>query len=176
MAILRTVTSRSDGQEAGPGPSGIQIRIEAAGLPGRELGPTPDFPGGPRNIHVGVQRRDRRDELLGLQPGDAASAVWTFDATVIPGGEGADVRGAYIQGRPGGRFIYLSWVAIDDAGARTMFMRVKLMLDAVDAATLESARRYGRLIARLRLTDAEGRPLCAAVRPPLITWSASPAG
>ncbi|WP_369778185.1 DUF5990 family protein [Streptomyces sp. R33] len=32
----------------------------------------------------------------------------------------------------------------------------------------------GRLLARLRLTDACGRPLCAQVRPPLVEWSAAP--
>jgi hypothetical protein len=87
-----------------------------------------------------------------------------------------DVTGPYIQGRRGGRFIYLSWGTVDDAGAFTLFRRAKLMLDAVEPATLDAARRYGRLIARLNLTDAKGHPLCAAVRPPLISWSASPAG
>jgi len=46
------------------------------------------------------------------------------------------------------------------------------MLDAVDPATLDATRRYGRLIARLILTDANGDPMSGAVRPPLITWSA----
>jgi hypothetical protein len=57
-----------------------------------------------------------------------------------------------------------------------MFTRAKLMLDAVEPATREAARKYGRLIARLKLTDAKGNPLCAAVRPPLVEWTASPAG
>jgi hypothetical protein len=57
-----------------------------------------------------------------------------------------------------------------------MFRRAKLMLDAVDPATLDATRRYGHLIGRLTLTDANGRPLSGAVRPPLITWSASTAG
>ena len=48
------------------------------------------------------------------------------------------------------------------------------MLDAIDAVTLDAARRYGSLVARLGLTDAKGHPLCAAVRPPLIRWSAAP--
>jgi Family of unknown function (DUF5990) len=56
-----------------------------------------------------------------------------------------------------------------------MFMRAKLMLDAAGPATIEAARRSGHLIARLKLTDPEGNPLCAAIRPPLINWSANPA-
>jgi hypothetical protein len=50
------------------------------------------------------------------------------------------------------------------------------MLDAVDPATLEAARKYGRLIARLKLTDDKGNPLRTAIRPPLIEWTASSAG
>jgi hypothetical protein len=167
-------TGRRPGPAAGQEPAGIQIRIQASGLPGRDCGPSPDMPGY-RNIHVGVQRRDRRSELLDLYPGDAATAVWTVPATVVPAPAGPDVKGPYIQGRPGGRFIYLSWGTVNDSGAFTLFRRAKLMLDAVEPATLEAARRYGRLIATLTLTDAKGHPLCAAVRPPLIAWTASTA-
>lgn len=123
-----------------------------------------------------MQRRDRRGELLGLTPGDAASAVWTFEATAVPTSAGSDITGPYIQGRRGSRFIYLSWGTVDDTGAFTLFRRAKLRLDAVDPATLDAARRYGRLTARLRLTDTKGHPLCAAVQPPVISWWATPAG
>jgi hypothetical protein len=71
---------------------GMQIRIEGSDLPGRRCAGSGDFPGY-ENVHVGVQRRNRRDELLDLQPGDAPSAVWTFDASVIAGSTGPDVRG-----------------------------------------------------------------------------------
>jgi Family of unknown function (DUF5990) len=157
-------------------PASIQIRIEASDLPGHACGPSPDRPGGYHNIHVGVQRRDRPGELLGLHPGDAAAATWELPATAIPGPAGTDLRGPYIQGRPGGRFIYLSWGTVDEAGTFTLFRRAKLWLDAVDPATLDAARRSGQLTARLPLTDARGNPVCAAVRPPRITWSAAPAG
>src|SRR5262245_14779939 len=126
---------------AAPAATAIQIRIEASGFPGRACGPSPDRPEGYRNIHVGVQRRAHRDDLLGLHPGDAATAVWVLDATAAPvpaapgttgspGAAGIDLRGPYIQGRPGGRFIYLSWGTVDDAGTFTMFRRAKLLLDA----------------------------------------------
>jgi hypothetical protein len=164
-AILRPVTGHSQATTPGAArdPSGIQIRIVASGLPGR------------RDIHVGVQRGNDRGDLLGLHPGDAAAAIWTFPATTVPAPAGLDLTGPYIQGRPGGRFIYLSWGTVDDTGAFTMVKRAKLMLDAVDPATLQTARRYGRLIARLKLTDASGNPLCAAIRPPLIEWVATAA-
>ncbi|MFD2357165.1 DUF5990 family protein [Nonomuraea ferruginea] len=37
---------------------------------------------------------------------------------------------------------------------------------------LDAAVGHGLLVARLGLTDARGHPLCAAVRPPLVEWSA----
>nr|WSW44661.1 DUF5990 family protein [Streptomyces sp. NBC_01001] len=149
----------------------MQIRIEAVELPGSTCGAGPDFPGY-GNIHVAVQRRDRRDELLDPYPGDAVSATWTLECTATPTAAGFDLKGPYIQGRPGGRFIYLTWGSVDEAGTFAMFRRAKLMLDAVDPDTTAAALRSGRLLARLRLTDACGRPLCAQVRPPLVEWSA----
>ncbi|MFD8983447.1 DUF5990 family protein [Streptomyces sp. NPDC059564] len=57
-----------------------------------------------------------------------------------------------------------------------MVRRAKLVLDAVDPDTAAAAMRSGVLLARLRLTDACGLPLCAGVRPPLVVWSATSAG
>ncbi|MFF2789931.1 DUF5990 family protein [Streptomyces sp. NPDC058049] len=43
-------------------------------------------------------------------------------------------KGALRTGRSGGgRFICLSWGAVDEAGAFTMFRRAKLVLDSVPA-------------------------------------------
>jgi hypothetical protein len=153
----------------------MQLRIEASDLPGRTCGPGGDFPGY-SNVHVGVQLRDRPNELLELHPGDAPSAVWTLACSAVFTSTGIDVKGAYIQGRPGGRFIYLSWGTVDESGAFTLFRRAKLMLDAVGQDVLDAAVQSGRLVARLGLTDAKGHPLCAQVRPPLIDWFAAPAG
>lgn len=55
-----------------------------------------------------------------------------------------------------------------------MFWRAKLRLDAVPADVLAEALRTGVLAGELDLTDAEGMPLCASVRPPAIRWSAGP--
>ncbi|MEU9077730.1 DUF5990 family protein [Kitasatospora sp. NPDC004745] len=149
----------------------MELRIEATDLPGRECGATPGFPGY-RDIHVAVQRRGRPAELLDLHPGDAARAGWSLEceARPLPGG-GADITGRYVQGGPGGRFVYLNWVTGDGDGW-SLFRRAKLMLAAVDRETVEAAVAGGLLVARLRLTDAKGHPLCAAVRPPLVAWSA----
>jgi hypothetical protein len=153
----------------------VQIRIEATDLPGRACGPSPDSPDGHRDIHVGVQRRGRPDELLGLVPGDRTSVTWTMDCTAVPTPAGFDIKGSYVQGPPGARFIYLSWGTVDDPQSFTMFRRAKLMLDAVAPAVLDAAASDGVLMGRLGLTDPKGHPLCAAVRPPVIEWSAASA-
>ncbi|MFD7414382.1 DUF5990 family protein [Kitasatospora purpeofusca] len=154
----------------------MQIRIEAVDLPGRSCpgGPEPDAPD-LLDVRVAVQRRERPGELLDLHPGDAASAVWTLECTASPLAEGIDLKGPYVQGRPGQRFVYLVWGNVDPDGQFTMFRRAKLMFDGVDGQVLAEAVTAGRLVARLGLTDAKGLPLCAAVRPPLVTWSAESA-
>ncbi|MGO8961776.1 MAG: DUF5990 family protein [Streptosporangiaceae bacterium] len=151
----------------------MQIRIEGTDLPGRSCGASLDFPGYD-NIHVGLQRRAKRDELLGLTPGDAPAAQWTIDCHVTDTEAGRDVRGPWVQGPPGGRFIYLSWGTVDASGVFTLFRRAKLWLDGVAPAVLEDAVRTSVLVGRLGLTDAKGHPTCTAGRPPTIEWSADP--
>ncbi|MGW5201237.1 DUF5990 family protein [Streptomyces spiralis] len=151
--------------------TGLRVRIDACDLPGLNCSPA-EGSDPYRNVHVGVQRRDRRTELLAPQPGDAPSASWTLECTTTASPTGIDVKGPYVQGRPGDRFIYLSWGTVDEAGTFTMFRRAKLMLDAVPAETLTAATRTGLLVGRLGLTDACGNPLCARVVPPAIIWTA----
>jgi hypothetical protein len=145
----------------------VLIRIEGTQLPGRDCGRRGDFPGY-SNIHVGVQRKNRREELLDLHPGDADTAVWTLDCSV----QGVDIRGPYIQGPPKGRFIYLNWGTVDDAGRFALFRRAKLMLEDVPADVRDAAVASGLLVGSLGLTDGKGNPVCASVRPPQISWTA----
>jgi hypothetical protein len=149
----------------------LYVRIEATDLPGRDCGPSPDVPSGYHNIHVAVQQRGRPDELYQLHPADAPSAVWVLDCTPSPIEDCVDIQGPQIQGPRGGRFVYLSWGTVDKQGTFTMFRRAKLMFDAVDTQLLRAAIGNGQLVARLGLTDHKGHPLCAAVRPPLVSWS-----
>ena len=148
----------------------VRIRIEGSDLPGRRCPPNGGFPGYD-NIHVAVQRRGSRYDLLEPQPGDAASVRWEFESTVSAGLDSVDVRGPYIQGGPGKRFIYLSWVSIDAGGNTELFRRAKLFLADVAAEVLAAAAEQGRLVGRLGLTDPAGNPVCAWVRPPSIRWS-----
>lgn len=151
--------------------SRTQIHIEGSRLPGRACGPGGDFDGY-ENIHVGVQRKDRPGELLGLLPGDAPSASWTLDCTAAAP-DGVEISGPYVQNRLGGRFVYLSWGTVDENGLFSMFRRAKLMFSDIEAGILRAAARSGHLTARLPLSDAKGQPLCGRVRPPVIEWSAT---
>lgn len=144
----------------------VVLTLTADRLPGTRCG-------GYENVHVAVQRRARPAELLGLIPGDAPAAEWTLECTAILGPDGTpDVRGPYVQGPPGGRFVYLSWGTVGPDGGFAMFRRAKLMLAAVPAEVLADAVRSARLHGRLGLTGAGGGALCARVEPPLITWEA----
>lgn len=146
----------------------LRLRIEATDLPGRTCGPAPGFPGY-RDIHVAVQRRAAPGELLDPQPADAPCAEWTLECAARVTPAGVDLTGRYVQGGPGGRFVYLNWLSGPES---TMFRRAKIFLDGIPPEVLEAALSSGVLVARLGLTNAKGQPLCAAVRPPLVTWTA----
>ncbi|MCU7821086.1 DUF5990 family protein [Kitasatospora sp. DSM 101779] len=145
--------------------------MEATDLPGRSCASGPAFRGA-TGIHVAAQRRGRPDELLGPVPGDAPTACWTPERTAVRTPQGIDLRGPHLQGGPQARFVHLSCGTVDGSGGFAMFRRAKLMLDAVDPETVESAVASGLLVVRLGLTDGRGQPLCAAVRPPAATGSA----
>ena len=139
----------------------VRIEIHGRELPGRDRC-------GHTEVAVGVQRGR---EVVELHPADADEIVWAFDVDDVRARDGApDVRGPFVHGRPGGRFLYLSWGGVGSDGHRTMFRRAKLMLDPDLLATAAGATLTGAL----GLTMADGTPLCAAVRPPSIAWTVRP--
>lgn len=148
------------------------IRLQGSQLPGRECGPGPGYPDGHHNIHVAVQGRKGQHDLVGLAPGDAKTVAFELHCDVVTPPPHPDLRGPQIHGAPGKRFVYITWGVVDAAGAFTMFRRAKLMLDAVPDNVMTTAIERGVLVGRLGLSDDHGRPLCAAVRPPRIQWSA----
>ena len=132
------------------------LTIHGVDLPGRR-------PGRHTNVYVGLQlRRDPVD----LVPGDAAEGRWTVELDVVERDGAADFRGPAVQGRPGERFVYLTWGDVTD-DTFTMFRRLKIMLADLPSTTQD-------VIATIRLTDEGGLPLCARARPPHLTWSLAP--
>lgn len=144
----------------------MRVRIEGSDLPGRRGGTEAEALRR-NNVQVGVQRRA---EVVDRFPADAVSARWEFevDSREIDGL--LDVGGPYVHGRPGARFLYLSWGAVDGTEF-AMFRRVKLMFGDVPSELLRAVHDGGGvLVGRLGLTDGKGGPRAARVRPPDVVW------
>jgi hypothetical protein len=146
----------------------VRIRIEGRDLPGARVGPVADELR-LRNVHVGVQRKA---EVVSRVPVSAPSATWDLDVSTREIDGLPDVGGPFVHGRPGARFLYLSWGNVDGS-AFAMFRRAKLMFGDIPAAALRAAfdDPSAVLVGELGLTDACGEPRCARVRPPDIVWT-----
>lgn len=116
------------------------------------------------NVHVGLQVRSQPS---GLVSADTPDAEWTADVQVVPCGAGVDYRGPAVHGRAGERFLYLSWGEVT-GDSFEMFRRAKLML-----AESGADETTARVVADVDLSDEQGGPRCARVRPPAVRWSAS---
>ena len=144
----------------------MRIRIEGSDLPGRRGGSGADSLRR-NNVHVGVHRKA---EVVERVPASAESASWELDVTAREVDGLLDVGGPFVHGRPGARFLYLSWGNVSDSGFE-MFRRAKLMFGDIPTSLLRAAFEGGGvLVGSLGLTDACGEPRCARVRPPDIAW------
>jgi hypothetical protein len=163
----------------------MTVVIEGYDLPGLTCRPEPGGPGH-RNVHVAVSGRskDRRALVVpdrpGLAiepvPGDAESARWEVPVTVRRDADGFDFTGPFVGGARDDRSLGLAWGDVPGDGTLRLFRGAKLRLVDVDPVLVEEAVRPGhRLVARIRLTDPRGNPVCARVDPPALTWSAEPA-
>ena len=147
----------------------MHIRIEGTDLPGRRGGAQADALR-LGHVHVGVQRKD---VVVDRVPADAGSASWLLEITSREVDDLLDVGGPWVHGRPGARFLYLSWGTVDGP-AFTMFRRAKLLFGDVPTALLRAAHSgAGTLVGRLGLTDEHGGPRSGRVRPPDIAWQVS---
>lgn len=158
------MTGPPDTRRAG---EGMEVRVRATNLPGRRFHDAGHSGCVYEDVAVGVQRSREVEQLA---PGDADEVVFTLE--LRPCGD-RDARGPYAHGRPGARFVYLSWVA---GPKREMFRRAKLMLGDIPAKVWTDAQRAGRrLEGHLELTDGRGGPRCARIPARAITWTAPPA-
>jgi hypothetical protein len=148
----------------------MKLHIKGRELPGDRCGPGPDAPGGHSGLRVGVQRRGDAMQVLDPVGGDADTAEWTIDCVARETGHGVDVTGPYVQGRPGQRFIYLSWLSDQGPGPLGMFRRGKIRLDEIPEPVLRHAIAGGAIEVEVRLTDVKGNPACATFGPPALTW------
>ncbi|MGH3151495.1 MAG: DUF5990 family protein [Streptosporangiaceae bacterium] len=162
----------------------LTVVIEGCDLPGLTCRPEP---GGQvhQNIHVALTgpSTDRPalvvpgGRWLAIEPvpGDAPSARWEVPVTVRRDTDGFDFTGPFVRGDRTDRHLGLAWGDVPGDGTLRLFRGAKLRLVDIDSAIIEQATRPGRrLVARIRLTDARGNPVCARVHPPALTWSAEP--
>jgi len=162
----------------------LTVVIEGFDLPGRTCRPEPGGPGH-RNVHVALSGKskdrpalvvpDRPGLAIEPVPGDAESARWEVPVTVRRDADGFDFTGPFVGGTRDDRNLGLAWGDVPGDGTLRLFRGAKLRLVDVDPALIEEAMRPGhRLVARIRLTDPRGNPVCARVHRPALTWSVRP--
>jgi hypothetical protein len=166
----------------------LTVVIDGYDLPGLSCTPVP-CQLGHRNVHVALGGPDRpigdRPTLVtpgkpGLVfepvPGDAPSARWEVEITVRRDEDGFDFSGPFVNGTRDDRNLGLAWGEVPGDGTLRVFRGAKLRLVDIDPGIIEDAMRPGhRLVARIRLTNDRGLPVCARVHPPALLWSAQPA-
>ena len=135
------------------------LQIQGHHLPGRVWRSRDEYYD---NIHVGIQVGKEPRELVRA---DAESSSWTVSIEVVRRGDDLDFRGPAVQGKPGARFVYLTWGDVGEDGTFAMFRRAKLML--ADLAPLVTGA--DQVVARIDLTDECGAPRCARLTPPALT-------
>ncbi len=168
----------------------ITVVIEGSELPGLTCQPEPDGTVH-RNIHVALATTAKgiaegqpwltvplKPGLAAEPlPGDAKQARWQVTVTVRgSAGDGYDFTGPSVGGDRTDRHLGLVWGDVPGDGTLQLFRGAKLRLVDVPPGLITDAMRPGhRLVARVRLTDDRGNPVCARLRPSHLTWSAEPA-
>jgi Family of unknown function (DUF5990)/Domain of unknown function (DUF5655) len=158
----------------------LAVLIDGFDLPGQTCNPAPEH--GPyQNVHVALTTGDMSRPGL-VVPGspwhaaepvraDAESARWELSVTVRESEDGLDFGGRHVRGDASDRHLGLAWGEVPGDGTLRLFRGAKLRLVDVDPALIRDALRPGyRLVARIRLTDDRGNPVCARVHPPALTW------
>jgi hypothetical protein len=167
----------------------MTVVIEGSELPGLTCQPEPDGTVH-RNIHVGLSTRangiaEGQSWLtVPLKPGlvvdpfpaDADKTHWEVTVTVRGSADdGYDFTGPSVGGDRTDRNLGLVWGDVPGDGTLQMFRGAKLRLVDVPPDNITDAMRPGhRLVARVRLTDDKGNPVCARLRPSHLAWSAEP--
>ena len=182
-AAQRAATARPARRRLAPELGALTVIIEGYDLPGRRCHPSDGQPH--ENVHVAVMGRvnepgglpipGKPGVALGVVPGDAAAARWEVTVTVRRAVDGLDFTGPYVRGDRTDRNIGLAWGDLPGDGTLQLFRGAKLRLNDVDPALVTDALQRARpLVARVRLTDPHGNPICARLRPPHIGWAIGP--
>ncbi|HUA30942.1 MAG TPA: DUF5990 family protein [Streptosporangiaceae bacterium] len=173
--------ARRPARRPGPVIGTMTVLIDGFELPGLTCSPGPE--GEHTSVHVALSGRDSNRPFLEMPgrggaralepvPGDAPSARWELPVIVRRGDDGLDFAGPFVRGARDDRHLGLAWGDVPGDGTLRLFRGLKMRLVDVDPALVEAALRPGqRLVARIRLTDAKGNPICARVDPPYLAWA-----
>ena len=148
----------------------VIIRLVCRDLPGlRFCDTSPGQPAVREPVYLGIQRGKTVQEAV---PANRRQVTFEAALTVERRADGSpNFLGPYAHGKPGERFLYLSWCVKQTDGRLEMFRRAKVMLSQLAWAEVQHAARSGVPIsADLSLTDERGGPLCATVRESHIRW------
>lgn len=128
---------------------------------------------GQHNAEFGLQEKRTGDWILHAgkrqRNGDF---VFDFECEVRPrrSGTSPDFSGQFIHGKPGERFVYLSWKprgwkpGTPEPGAPHCVRRMKIHLKSIRWAQVESALKGGSCLEAIVLgTATDGGPNCASV-------------
>jgi Family of unknown function (DUF5990) len=156
-----------------PQAKSVNIRIVGHKLPGLEFNKDQGAQVDRKPVYLGIQKKD---QVVDLVPGNAPNAEFNFSIdTISKPSEGLDLRGPFVHGKKGDRFLYLSWGELSEDGNFTMFRRAKIHLSAIPPKLMKTAlSSAGVLEASLDLTDSKGGPICSSVDK-MISWRILPA-
>jgi hypothetical protein len=172
----------SERRQPAPTAGTVTVVIEGSELPGRSCHPADGVPH--ENVYVALCGRAPGREALTIPerpmdaiepvPSDAASARWEAVLTVRRGDDGFDFTGPFVRGNRSDRNIGLAWGDVPGDGTLRLFRGAKLRLADVSPELVGQALRPGhQLVAKVRLTDPHGNPVCARLRPPYVQWQVS---
>jgi len=99
------------------------------------------------------------------------TTAFDIEIDVVATSTGRDFRGPYVHGRPGDRFLYLSWGLGHTADEFAMFARAKLWLANVPDDLLHAAEDGAVLVCELAATNAKGEPASGGISSPDVTWT-----
>ncbi|GLC25279.1 DUF5990 family protein [Roseisolibacter agri] len=140
----------------------VRLRIRLADLPPRACA-------GYTEIEGGLQRKD---EVLPGEVGPDGLPYFACDLRArLDAATGAPVfLGPFAFGPPAGRFLYVSWSAVqpsDPGAGRAMFRRAKVPLAAITWVQVEEAAGQPNVVLEATVPGVarDGGPVCATVPP-----------
>ena len=148
-----------------PPASPVTIRLIAVDPPG-------DCYGDSHPILFGIQRLHDAEQVVRAN----ATTVFDLGADLISAPDGHDVRGHYVHGRKGDRFLYLTWGSPEGELPFVMFARAKLKFSDVPSELVGRALadRSLALTCLMQATNEKGHPASGSIRPPRLSWSVEP--